>query len=228
MADQPVWNRSFAAFLFDMDGTIIDSIAVANRVWTRWAHSHGLDAAQIIKVMHGVQVVQTVRRFAPAGMDIEREAEAITTAEIDDVEGIREIAGARRFLDLIPRDRWAVVTSAPRALAIRRLAAAGLPMPAVLVTADDVTDGKPSPSCFIAAAKSLGVPVTECLIWEDAPAGIAAAEASGAAVIVVAATHHQPLETAHEKVIDYEGLRMEVDGDGKLKLIRQAGQARAI
>lgn len=216
-------NRSYAAFLFDMDGTILDSIAVANRIWSRWAERHGIDPAQVIAVMHGVQAVQTVRRFGPPGIDPEREAAAITQAEMDEVDGVVEVAGARQFLEQLPDDRWAVVTSAPRRLALRRLEAAGLPLPPVLIGADDVANGKPAPDCFIAATAALDVEIADCLVWEDAPAGIAAAEAAGAAVIVVGATHGDPPATSHPVIRSYRDLGLKIDTDGRMRLTGLAG-----
>lgn len=210
--------RSFAAFLFDMDGTLLDSTAVANRVWRGWAEGHGLDAEQVIAVLHGVRVRDTVQRFATGTMDVEREAERITAAEIAQVDGIAEIAQARAFLESLPRDRWAVVTSAPRALAIRRIEAAGLPMPPLLVAAEDIVNGKPAPDCYIAAAEALGVDIRGCLVWEDAPAGIAAAEATGATVIVVEATHADPDNAGRVRIPDFGGLSCSVEPNGTLRL----------
>lgn len=213
-------GRGFAAFLFDMDGTVVDSIAAANRIWARWATGHGLDPADVLAAIHGVRAVDTIRRFAPPGTDVELEAEQLTHAEIDDVEGVVEVPGARRFLDSLPPDRWAIVTSAPRELARRRLSAAGVPIPGVFVTAADVQRGKPFPDGFVAAAEALGVPVVDCLVWEDSPAGIAAAEASGASVIVVSATHAEPIATDHPTVSEYDSLVVDVEPDGNLRLRR--------
>ncbi len=212
-------DRSFAAFLFDMDGTILDSIAIANRIWTAWADRHGLDPSAVLAAMHGVQVAETVSRFLPAGIDVAAEAAAITEAEIEQADDVIEIAGAGRFLATLPPDRWSIVTSAPRRLALRRLAAAHLPIPAVLVCAEDVARGKPAPDCYLAAAKALGVPVSQCLVWEDAAAGIAAAEAAGATVIVVGATHQRPLETVHPVVADYLRLGVQTERGGRLTLL---------
>jgi sugar-phosphatase len=207
-----------------MDGTLLNSVAVANRIWARWAERHGLDAAKVIEVLHGVRVVDTVRRFATKGMDVEHEAELITAAEVADVDGVVEIAGARAFLERLPGERWAIVTSAPRRLAIRRLEAAGLPIPAVLVSAEDVRNGKPAPEGFLAAANALGVAASDCLIWEDAPAGIAAAEAAGATLIVVEASHQLRENAGRLRVRDYRGLSSRAGSDG-IRLIAADAQA---
>lgn len=209
---------AFAAFLFDMDGTVVDSIASANRVWRRWAGSHGLDPETVLRTMHGVRAIETVRRLNVPGMDPEHEANLLTLAEIDDVEGVVAIKGAKAFLHSLPVERWAIVTSAPRVLAIRRLEAAGLPRPRVLVTADDVVRGKPAPDCFLLAARSLGVAASDCLVWEDAPAGIGAAEAAGAAVIVVSASHAHPISTSHPVIPDYDSVKTVLDESGLLRL----------
>ncbi len=213
-----VAGGAFAAFLFDMDGTLVDSIASANRVWRRWAASHGLDPEIVLRTMHGVRAVETVRRLNVPGMNAEREAEVLTLAEIEDVEGIVAIKGAKTFLRSLPSDRWAIVTSAPRVLALRRLAAAGISAPRVLITADDVAHGKPAPDCFLLAARSLEVAARDCLVWEDALAGIRAAEAAGAAVMVVSASHAQPLETSHPTIADYDGVKAVLDESGLLRL----------
>ncbi|MCJ2051124.1 HAD-IA family hydrolase [Methylobacterium sp. J-070] len=214
MTDPRVPTRRFAAFLFDMDGTIISSIASAERAWSRWARAHGLDVAAFLPTIHGVRSVETIRRLALPGLDPEAEAAAITRAEMEDVGDIAEIPGARAFLRALPGERWAIVTSAPRALAERRLAAAGMPMPALLVAAEDVARGKPAPDCVLLAAERLGVAASDCLMFEDAPAGIRAAETAGAAVMVVTATHREPAVSRHAQIPDYRGLRVEAAPDG--------------
>ena len=214
----PAGGRAFAAFLFDMDGTLINSIASAIRVWTRWADSHGIDPDRVLRVMHGVRAVETVRNLNIPGLDAEREADVLTQAEIEDVGDITAIRRARAFLQSLPAERWAIVTSAPRVLALRRLEAAGIPKPRVLVTADDVAKGKPAPDCFLLAARLLGVAARDCLVWEDTLAGITAAEAAGAAVLVVTATHAHPIETGHPVTVDYDGLKTALDDSGRLVL----------
>ncbi|MFO1068540.1 MAG: HAD-IA family hydrolase [Geminicoccaceae bacterium] len=207
--------RSFAAFLFDMDGTLLDSIAVTNRIWTDWARRHGLDPAPVLAVMHGVRAIETVRRFLPDG-DHAHEVAVLTRDELADVDGIRAIPGAVPFVAGLPRERWAVVTSAPRELALLRLAAAGLPVPDLVVTAEDVSRGKPAPDCFRLAAERLGADPADCLVFEDAPAGIAAAEAAGSTVVVIGATHAHPMRSPHPVIPGYTGLATASDARGWL------------
>lgn len=213
MPESPLFpDREFAAFLFDMDGTILTSIVAAERVWANWARKHGLDVEAFLPTIHGRRTIETIAGLGLEGVDPEVEARAVTEAELEDVEGIDAIEGAAAFLAGLPANRWAVVTSAPRALAERRITAAGLPLPAVMVAAEDVARGKPAPDCFLLAAQRLGHPIDDCLVFEDAPAGIAAAEAAGASVVVVTATHSHPLETPHPGIEGYGSPRATADG----------------
>lgn len=212
LATTPHVERRFAAFLFDMDGTLITSIASANRAWTRWATVHGIDPAYVLSIMHGVRSVDTMTRLGVA--DPAGEAARLTESEIEDTEGTEPISGALTLLAALPPERWAIATSAPRRLALARLAAAGIPVPAVLVTAEDVARGKPAPDCFLLAAERLGVAATECLVFEDTRAGLAAAAAAGAAAIAITATHAEPLDTDHPRLPDYQALGVRVDEDG--------------
>ena len=217
-------TRSYAAFLFDMDGTILTSIASAERTWTKWAIAHGLDAATFVPTIHGVQSVETVRRLNLPGVDPVAEAAAITAAEMVDVDDIEPIAGAAAFLASLPPERWTIVTSAPRALAEVRLKAAGLPIPATMIAADDIPNGKPAPDCFLVAAERLGVAAGDCLVFEDAAAGIAAGEAAGADVLVITATHRpgHGVRGLHPHVPNYLGISTTVEPDGTLTLVTTA------
>jgi sugar-phosphatase len=199
-----------------MDGTILNSIASAERIWGAWATRHGLDVASFLPSVHGVRSVDTIKRLALPGVDAEREAAELTQAEIVDVAGIVALPGAVQFLASLPPHRWAVVTSAPVDLAKRRLAAAGIPLPHILVTAEDVTTGKPNPECYRVAADKLGVSPTDCLVFEDAPAGILAGEAAGAHLMVVTATHTHVLATPHVTTATYQGLTAHVVEDGSI------------
>ncbi|RJX77463.1 HAD-IA family hydrolase [Pseudomonas sp. LS-2] len=211
-------QHRFSAFLFDMDGTLTNSVAAAERVWSQWAEGKGLNVADFLPTIHGVRCIDTLRRLNLPGVDPEREADLLAQAEIDDVEGVVSIEGAARFLAALPAERWAVVTSAPRLLAERRILAAGLPLPQIMVSAEDVEHGKPAPDCFLLAARKLGVKPDECLVFEDAPAGIAAAEAAGAKVMVITAAHSHVIETAHPTLATYDSYGVVIDEQGFLQL----------
>jgi sugar-phosphatase len=211
-------DRTFSAFLFDMDGTILTSIKAAERVWGDWAAGHGLDVAAFLPTIHGKRTEETVRSLALPGVDPVAEAARITLAEIEDVAGIEAIRGAAAFLASLPAQRWAIVTSAPRKLAEARIAAAGLPTPAVLVAAEDVERGKPAPDPFLLGAHKLGVAPQDCLVFEDTLAGLQSAAAAGMASIVVTTTHTHPLETDVTAVLDYERLRAVDLPEGGLRL----------
>jgi len=218
MTRTPLPERPFSAFLFDMDGTILTSIKAAERVWGQWAASHGLDVDAFLPTIHGKRTEETIRALALPGVDPVREAAFITRAEIEDVAGVEAIRGVADFLASLPRERWAIVTSAPRLLAEARIAAAGLPTPSVLVAAEDVERGKPAPDPFLLGARKLGFLPADCLVFEDTLAGLQSAAAADMASIVVTATHAHPLETEVSAVLDYEQLRAVQTANSELKL----------
>ncbi|UCI20473.1 HAD-IA family hydrolase [Mesorhizobium sp. B2-1-8] len=218
-------GRKFAAFLFDMDGTLINSIASAERVWGDWARRHGLDVAAFLPTIHGVRAIETITALALPGVDPRHEADLLLKAEADDLDGILQIAGAVSFLNALPPERWAIVTSAPRSLALARMKVAGIPVPAVLIAAEDVSRGKPAPDCFQLGARRLGFDARDCLVFEDAPAGIAAAEAAGASVMVINATHQHPLATQHAAIAGYDEIDITVDERGWVALEPQRDAA---
>ena len=211
-------GRKFAAFLFDMDGTVLNSIAAAERVWTKWAERHGLDVASFLPTIHGKRAIETIGGLGLPGVDAVAEAAALLKAEAEDLAGIVPIPGAVAFLKSLPPQRWAIVTSAPRELALLRMHAAGIPVPAMMVTGEDIAHGKPAPDCFLLAAKHLGVAARDCLVFEDAPAGIAAGEASGASVMVISATHVHPMVTPHPSIRSYDEIGITVDDAGLIEL----------
>jgi sugar-phosphatase len=213
-AHDAVFDRAFGAFLFDMDGTVLNSIAAAERIWAAWAVRHGVDVESFLPTIHGVRAIDTITRLNLPGVDAQAQAAVITEAEIADVEGIVEIPGAAALLNGLPKDRWAMVTSAPRDLALRRMAAAGIPEPAVMITAEDVQAGKPDPAGYLLAAKRLGLEPRDCLIFEDATVGIQAAEAAGAPLMIITTTHQHPLETAHATLASYADIRVAIDSNG--------------
>ena len=178
-------NHSYAAFLFDMDGTLLDSSAAVDRVWGSWAKRHGIDVPMLLASVHGVRSEDTIRRFAGADVDIAAETRWILDAETADVDGVVALQGIHAFVAALDPGTWAIVTSAPRRLAEVRLQAVNLPIPEVMITAEDVQRGKPDPQGFLLGAQRLGVNIGKCLVFEDSPAGVAAAKAAGAHVAIV-------------------------------------------
>jgi sugar-phosphatase len=178
-------NHSYAAFLFDMDGTLLDSSTIVDRIWRSWAERHGIDAGKLLATVHGVRSEDTIRRFAGPTVDVAKENQWILDAEVSDVDGVVALEGIHAFIEAFDPGTWAVVTSAPRALAEVRMRAVNLPIPEVMITAEDVQRGKPDPQGFLLAAQRLGVSIGECLVFEDSPAGVAAAKAAGAQVAIV-------------------------------------------
>lgn len=177
------------ALLFDMDGTLVDSTAVVEQIWADFSAAHGLDLAEVLAYSHGRQSPDTLRHFMPHLTDAEVAAHRNTLEdnELDDVVGIVEVAGAGSLLTSLEGIPWAVVTSATRELATKRLRAAGILDVPLLVPADEIDKGKPHPEGYLRAAELLGVPAAECVVFEDAGAGIEAGLAAGAQVVVVGA-----------------------------------------
>ncbi len=218
MASSPCSSNTYQAFLFDMDGTLITSTAAAERVWTRWATRHGIDVAAFLPTMHGVRAADTIRKQNLPDIDLEAEIAWVERGEIEDVEGVVAIPGAIDFVKRLPPDRWAIVTSATVPLARARLTAAGVTPPAVFITAEDVEHGKPDPAGYLKAAKALGFNIADCLVFEDAEAGIRAGEAAGADVMVVTAAWTHPLKTEHPRLADYADADITVEADRSLTL----------
>jgi sugar-phosphatase len=175
------------ALLFDMDGVLVDSTPAVARVWTIWARERGLDPETVVKIAHGRPSITTIRELLPHA-DHEAEDREVERCEIADVEGVVPLPGAMELLQALPLDRWAIVTSCTRQLAGVRIAAAGLPNPKHLITATDVKNGKPDPEPYLKGAEILGVLANECIVVEDAPAGVRAGKAAGARVIALRTT----------------------------------------
>jgi mannitol-1-/sugar-/sorbitol-6-phosphatase len=194
-------GRVVRAVLFDLDGVLVESRDATERVWMAWARKNGVGEEELRSAMHGVRSVEVVRTVRPE-LDAEAEAAGIEEAQAVDTEGLRAIPGAAAALSALREDRVAVVTSATRRLAAARLAAAGIAPPAVMVTAEEVTRGKPDPEGYLAAADRLGVDPAEALVVEDAPPGVEAGRAAGAAVVGVTSTHAAPELGAADVVIE--------------------------
>ncbi|MEV6806507.1 HAD family hydrolase [Streptomyces sp. NPDC017248] len=178
------------ALLFDNDGTLVSSLDSVERCWTRWAGEYGITAEEFARVeLHGRPATEIVADLLPAHLVPEAVAR-VEQLEVEDVPdgGVRLLPGTRAFLDALPADRWAVVTSATRRLAEARLGAVGI-TPKALVTSDDVTRGKPDPEPYLLAARQLGVDPARCVVFEDAPAGLRAGRAAGMTTVALATTH---------------------------------------
>jgi len=173
--------------LFDLDGVLVDSTPAVERVWTGWALEHGLNPQEVVRRAHGRPSLATLRELLP-GADPEAENREVEQREIEDLEGVIPLPGALELLRALPADRWAVVTSCTRPLAEVRIRAAGLPRPHHLVTSSDVARGKPYPDPYLKGADSLAVAPADCLVVEDAPAGVHAGKAAGARVIALRTT----------------------------------------
>lgn len=215
-----IFTKNFAALLFDMDGTLLNSMAVVERVWGAWAVRNGIDPIAFLPSVHGVRAVDTISKLGLL-VDPVQEARDLAEAEIADVEGIVEIPGARAFLNALPPEKWAIVTSAPLELAARRLAAASIPLPRLMVTGEDVSAGKPDPQGYLLAAARLGVRPEDCLVFEDAPAGILAGKAAGAEVAVITGAHAAASGTPHVTLEHYTDVEARLGTDGRLSLHRR-------
>jgi sugar-phosphatase len=175
------------AILFDLDGVLMDSRVAVERAWERWAAGHGIDPVAVLAEAHGRRTIDTIRVIAPL-LDVETEARLLEDAEALDFDGVTTLPGAAELLGALPSGSWTVVTSGTRTLATGRLTHGGLPIPEQLITADDVERGKPDPQPYLAGAAALGVDPADCLVIEDAPAGIEAGKAAGMTVLALATT----------------------------------------
>lgn len=192
-------------FLFDMDGTLIDSTANIEQIWGRWCARHGIELERVLAVCHGIPGSSTVRQIAPQ-LDAAAESAWLDEQEASDSSGVVAIAGAAEFLAQLPPERWAVVTSASRAVMETRLAHCGLPQPRYSICSDDITHGKPHPEPYLLGAALLGVNAGECMAFEDASAGMASALAAGCRVVQVGQHASTPAGIAGQ-MMDWRNVR---------------------
>ncbi len=174
--------------IFDLDGVLVDSDAVFDKHWRIWAAERGVSFEDIAAVHHGIPAINTVSIVAPH-LDAAREAKILEGMAAGDMNGHLAYPGAHELLADLPEGKWAIATSSPKELALPRLNHLKLPVPQVLVTIDDVARGKPAPDPYLEAARQLAIPAEDCLVIEDAPAGIQAALMAGARVIAVTTTN---------------------------------------
>jgi mannitol-1-/sugar-/sorbitol-6-phosphatase len=205
--------------LFDMDGILISSIGSVERSWTRWARLRGVDPAVARRTAHGRRAIETVATLRP-DLDSEAELKVVEDIEAEDIEiaeseGLEVLPGVLELLAALPAGSWTVVTSATERLARIRMAAGGLPLPKHLVTASQVTRGKPHPEPFLAGAKLLGIAPTDCVVFEDSASGAKAGRAAGCTVVATTFSHAaESLEAAHYLVRDLRDVSVKSEDDG--------------
>lgn len=190
-----------AAVMFDLDGVLVDSTRSVERQWRIWAREQGIDGDKVMAVGHGVRAVEVIRAVAPH-LDAEAEVKKLESREADDRDGVVVMPGAVELVRAIPEGGWGVVTSGTRLLASARLRLTGIPVPKVMVTAEDVANGKPRPEPYLKGAELLGVDPAECLVIEDAPAGIQSAHAGGMKVIALSSTYPAPALSEADAVVE--------------------------
>ena len=188
------------AILFDLDGVLVDSTECVERSWRNWAARHGLDPDRVLEVAHGRRTMETIPLVAPH-LVVADEVAFLEGAESHTTEGVYEVPGARGLLERLPVDAWAIVTSGVRSVATLRIRHTHLPMPRVLVCADEISRGKPDPEGYLTAAQRLGKLAAECVVIEDTPAGLEAARAAGMQSIGIAGTYPAPALTMADLVV---------------------------
>lgn len=183
-------------FLFDLDGTLVDSLPVVERAWTQWAERHGIDSQEVLDFIHGKQAITSLRHFMPnaSEAELQHEFELLEQVESQDTEGVTALPGAQALLERLNElgIPWAIVTSGSVPVASARRVAGGLPHPEVFITCELVKKGKPQPDAYLLGAERLGLAAQECVVVEDAPAGILSGLAAGCQVIAVNAPQETP------------------------------------
>jgi len=208
------------AILFDMDGTLVDSTAVVELVWKRFADRFDLDLGTILETSHGRRMEDSILRFGPEGVDVEAQKKDLGDFEFVTTDGIVAVPGAVDFIASLPAESIALVTSAGRELATMRMASVDVPLPGVVVTAEDVERGKPFPDPYLSAAAQLGVDPSEVVVFEDADAGIESGLAAGMRVIVVGDVAGAIADDL-PNIRDYAeiGVRVEASGEDRPRIV---------
>lgn len=208
--------------LFDLDGVLVDSTPAVARVWTIWARKHGFDPEETVRKAHGRPSLATIRELLP-NADHQQENALVERMEIEDVSDVVPLPGTLELLGSLPAERWTVVTSCTRALALVRLQVAGLPVPQKMVTSTDIVNGKPHPEPYLKGAGLLGIAPQDCVVFEDAPAGIRSGKAAESRVVAFQTTESDDrlrLAGADWIVKDASAVRVAAsDGFEKISLI---------
>jgi sugar-phosphatase len=219
MAEMPADTHTLTAraLLFDMDGTLVDSAEVVEAAWRGMAKRFGMDADVLLSAIHGVRAEDSVRRWAPPGTDIDAVVAELAEYEIDNAASTVALPGAVAFLESIPLSAHALVTSATLPLAVARMKGAGIRLPQLVVTAEDVPHGKPAPDVYLLAAEMLGVERADAIVFEDAEAGIQAGLAAGMRVVVVGG-HSSAATLGLPRIASYSAASVVVEDGGTLRV----------
>ncbi len=205
-----------SAMLFDLDGVLVNSTGSVDRQWRLWAREQGIDEERLMAIAHGVRAVEVVRAVAPH-LDAEAEVGKLESREVADHDGVAVMPGAIELIRAIPAGHWGVVTSGRRHLATGRLKLAGIQIPKIMVTADDVTSGKPHAAPYLKGAQLLGFDPEDCLVIEDAPAGIRSAHAAGMKAMGLTSTYPASgLNEADIVISTLDQIRISIDGVQRL------------
>jgi mannitol-1-/sugar-/sorbitol-6-phosphatase len=189
------------ALLFDLDGVLLDSTECIRNTWRIWGEQRGIPVEKIMAIAHGRRALETIRLVAPH-LNAEEEVKPLSDWEAITTEGVYIIEGALPLVSALPADGWAIVTSGTKGIAVNRLKATGLPIPEIMITADDVVNGKPDPEPYLAASARMHVPAERCIVIEDSPAGIEAAHLARMRAIAVAFTHSRQELAKAEAIAD--------------------------
>ncbi len=206
-----------SAILFDLDGVLVDSTRSVGRQWRAWAAEHNIAPEKAVEIAHGVRTIEVVRLLAPH-LDGDAEVKNIEQREAEDTDGVAVMPGASKLIESLPDRLWGVVTSGTRYLATSRLRLANLPIPRVLVSAEDVKKGKPDPEPYLTGARLLGFKPADCLVIEDAPAGIRSAHDGGMKVIALTSTYPSSDLMQADAIVDRLGRIGVAAQDGKLRI----------
>jgi sugar-phosphatase len=203
-----------SAILFDLDGVLANSIAVVEEAWKIWTTENGLDFDTVMQVTHGRRKPEILEIILP-GRDPQPHIDRLTELEGERISAVKPIVGATALIAQLPAGRWAIGTSGERPAALARLRQVGIAPPPVVISSEDVSRGKPNPEVYLKAAAGIGIAPELCLVFEDAPAGIAAALAAGMAAVAVLTTYPaSAFPAAAPRVQDFS--RVSVTGEDQL------------
>ena len=206
------------AILFDLDGVLVDSRKAVEHSWERWAAERGVHNAMLLTLAHGRRTIESIPEIAPH-LDVATEVALLERIETEETRGLFPIEGARELLDSLRPEQWAIVTSGSAKVALARMRYCAIPTPRVFVTANDVTNGKPAPDGYLAAARGLGIPAVDCIVLEDTSAGIASGKAGGMRVIAIEGTEQTDrLAQAEGVARRLADIRVDPLGDNRIRL----------